>query len=203
MDPKAIEQLLDARQIMLDNETMGTNADSPIIAIGAVPFTLRDGPCLSEKFYAPIKLDDVLASGAQVTGSTICWWMEQSEEARSRFFEQKQKTEAFELERALGYFSQWMDENKRLNNGNDVEIWGNGPTFDCGMLAETYRRVGMPAPWKFWNERCMRTTLRLGAAWGITKDTVKREGVHHDAVDDAIYQAQLVSLIGRHMLGVA
>jgi hypothetical protein len=201
MKKSKIDELLDVEQVMLDNETMGTHADSPIIAIGAVPFTFRNGPILEDKFYVSIKLDSVLDSGANVTGSTICWWMEQKEEARRRFFEKAQTTEAFELEQALMYFSQWMFEmGNRVGSPKLLNVWGNGPTFDCGMLAETYRRIEQEVPWAFWRERCFRTYCELGEAHGVHKGMFKRKGTHHDAVDDAVFQATVAAAIGRQLL---
>lgn len=203
--PSKKEALLNELQIMLDLETMGTSADSPIIAIGAVPFSFKKGPQRDLGFYTSIKLDDVLASGAKVSGDTICWWMEQKDAARSRFFPKTQASEALPLESTLKFFGQWVAEisaeaGHARGSRDSASIWGNGPSFDCGMLSETYRRMGLPTPWAFWRERCMRTYNQVGEALGIHKGQFSRDGTAHNALDDAVFQAKVVAAIGRTLL---
>ena len=64
--------------------------------------------------------------------------------------------------------------------------------FDITIVEDLYRRHHekheFAIPWKFWNVWCFRTFNHLTKA----RDKFKREGVHHDALDDARYQAQVV-----------
>jgi exodeoxyribonuclease VIII len=43
-----------------------------------------------------------------------------------------------------------------------MKIWGNGSSFDCGILGEAYKRCGMTPPWKFYMERDLRTIMDIG-----------------------------------------
>ena len=69
-----------SNMVMLDLETMGNNSNSAIIAIGAVAFSLDSG--VYDKFYANVHLQTSLDAGLKVDGSTVEWWLTQSENAR-------------------------------------------------------------------------------------------------------------------------
>lgn len=67
------------------------------------------------------------------------------------------------------------------------QVFGNGSDFDNAIVAETFKRVGLPVPWKYRNSRCLRTAKDY-----LPKVDLKRDGVHHRALDDARYQAELL-----------
>ena len=48
-------------------------------------------------------------------------------------------------------------------------------------------------PWKFWNVRDVRTVVDLAKPFRNLKKDYKRKGTHHNALDDAIFQASYVS----------
>lgn len=50
------------QDVMLDLETMGTDANAAIIAIGAVEFDIQNGE-IGERFYAVIDLESAVAGG--------------------------------------------------------------------------------------------------------------------------------------------
>jgi exodeoxyribonuclease VIII len=68
--------------------------------------------------------------------------------------------------------------------GEDVKIWGNGASFDNVILANAYRRNDLNIPWKYYNDRCYRTMKSLAP-----HIKMEREGTHHNALSDAISQA--------------
>jgi exodeoxyribonuclease VIII len=155
---------------MLDLETMGTVAGSPIIAIGAVMFG-KEG--LGEEFYTQVSLESCAAYGMRPSGSTVIWWMKQSDEARAAF---KNNDSAPTLPEALVAFKKWLPD--------DSKVWGNGADFDNVLLAAAYSACGILLPWKYYNNRCYRTMREL-----FKNVPVERVGVHHNAVDDAKTQA--------------
>ncbi|MDU7382496.1 MAG: 3'-5' exonuclease, partial [Enterobacteriaceae bacterium] len=68
--------------LMVDLETMGSNPEAPIIAIGAVffdPGTGKTGP----ELYQIVSLESAMEFGAKPDAATIIWWMKQSAEARA------------------------------------------------------------------------------------------------------------------------
>jgi hypothetical protein len=165
--------------VMLDLETMGTRPNAPIIAIGAVPF---DAKGVYSGFYCNIDLESAVNEGhAVVDPATVLWWMEQSGEARSSLRGDKRPVHT-----ALYEFRTWL-------KAIDLDgLWGNGASFDNVILSETYRRVGIAAPWPFYMDRCYRTMKNM---YPLIK--LDREGVHHNAMDDAKSQANHLIKIWR------
>ena len=162
---------------MLDLETMGTSANAPIIAIGAVMFD-RDG--LHEEFYSVVSLESSVENGGVIAPATVLWWMKQSDEARADF-----SREGIKISAALNAFSTWI-EKLTLEYHDKVCVWGTGASFDNTILSEAYARNMKLQPWLFWNDRCFRTLKNLYP--NVLPAT--REGTHHNALDDAKYQAQ-------------
>lgn len=159
-------------KVMLDLETMGNNSNSAIIAIGAVAF---DDDKVIDKFYSEVNLQSSIENGGAVDGSTVMWWLKQSDNARSSFID---NDNAPHISVALQRFAEWY------NQINGDEVWGNGAMFDNAILGNAYKRTGNQIPWKFWNDMCYRTVK------GMYKHIkLERVGVYHNAVDDAESQA--------------
>lgn len=166
--------------VMVDLETMGNGNRAAIIAIGAVEF--NNYGCTGKEFYAQINLESSVFSGLEMDASTVLWWLQQSDEARSAFIGNQQ---AGELHGVLLDFAEWICQFPQ------VKLWGNGAAFDNTILSAAYRTCGIDQPWKFWNDRCYRTIKALHSSI-----TLKRIGTHHNALDDAKYQADhLVKII--------
>ncbi len=159
-------------KVMLDIETMGNNSNAPIISIGAVSF---DDENVSDRFYTQVNLQSSIDCGGIVDGSTVMWWLQQSEAARIAF---KYNEKAPHLCEALHKFSQWF------NSVDGDEVWGNGAMFDNTILGNAYRNNDLEIPWKFWNDRCYRTLKNM-----YPDIKIERVGTYHNAVDDAESQA--------------
>lgn len=168
--------------VMIDIETLSNRFDAPVISIGAVYFDLESGET-KQTFLARIDPNDAMNFG-RANGDTLKWWMEQGDEARRNAMSGKMTLTA-----ALKELAPFVS--------SDAMVWGNGPSFDMTVLEHAYARTGIAVPWKFWNVQCCRTIKRLAASTGWTQP--QRQGVHHDALDDAVYQAQWVSSAWRHL----
>lgn len=170
--------------IMLDLETLGTDPYSPVIAIGAVRFDARNPLTIhklqdADIFYQVITLESCMAAGLKPSASTIQWWMTEktlTPAARAIFAD----LAALALPLALDAFTDW------LNSAPDT-LWGNSAEFDCGLLRGCYKALGKEVPWLFYKQGCYRTIKNLQAAKGIE---LIRVGTHHNAVDDALSQAE-------------
>lgn len=156
------------QNIMLDLETLGNNANSVIIAIGAVKF---DKSGLGEEFYEVIDAESCVQVGLTMDTSTVMWWMQQSDEARAAF-----KRKGGSLVNALNRFKSFC--------GAEDKVWGNGASFDNTILSNAYRKALTEQPWKFWNDRCYRTMKSL-----YPQVKMARQGTYHNALDDAKSQA--------------
>jgi hypothetical protein len=163
--------------VMLDLETMGRRPGCAIVSIGAVDFSLTEGRT-GEPFYINVDLESCVEAGLTMDAGTVMWWMKQSEAARSAF-----TRNAYRLDEALTQFSQYLE---RCGPLNDIRLWGNGPSFDNAILGYAFEAASMEQPWKFWNDRCFRTIS--GMFPSVEKR--RRGGTHHNALDDAIYQAE-------------
>lgn len=71
---------------------------------------------------------------------------------------------------------------------DNVNVWANSPSFDLILLSNAYKKFNMAIPWKFYNERCVRTISYLKP--DVKKNTNRQKGVAHSAIDDCIYQIE-------------
>ncbi|ORT44652.1 endodeoxyribonuclease [Escherichia coli] len=59
----------------------------------------------------------------------------------------------------------------------------------------------MPCPWRYYNDRDVRTIVELGKAIDFDARTaIPFEGERHNALDDARYQAKYVSVIWQKLI---
>ena len=159
-------------EIMVDLETMDVGPNAAIIQIGAIAF--HDNVML-QKFFLNVDLQSAMDTGGTVSGSTIKWWIEQSEKARKSL-----SGEAYDLRYALINFAKWLATY-------DVKaVWSNGANFDVVILRSAYERLGLTCPWPFWKDRCFRT---MRDSFDRISDIEYPEDlIPHKADDDAVRQ---------------
>lgn len=163
--------------VMLDLETLSSKPNAAVVSIGAVAFN-KDGVA-REGFYEVLDVEDQELKGRHISASTFKWWTQQSEQARKVFAETPSKTPM-----ALARFEAYL-----YGLTSDVHarrIWGYGSTFDNVVLRSLYESYGMKAPWTYRGDMCYRTLKGLFPKVAIPE----RTGTHHNALDDARYQAQ-------------
>ncbi|EPX1826454.1 3'-5' exoribonuclease domain-containing protein [Escherichia coli] len=170
--------------LMIDLETMGKNPDAPIASIGAVffdPQTGEQGPEFS-------KIIDMGTCGGTVDISTIEWRLQRSGEARAAIL-----ADRIPLDDALLQLREFIDEN---SGEFFVQVWGNGANFDNVILRRSYERQEIPCPWRYTNDRDVRTMVALGLVMDFdARNVTTFEGERHNALHDARYQAKYVSAI--------
>jgi hypothetical protein len=159
--------------VMVDLETLGTQADAAILSIGAVRFTLA-GDIDDKCFYMACTLD---SQQRHVSHDTLAWWMGQSAEAKKVFDDPNRVALVTALEDLYVFFGpSYMGR-----------VWSNGADFDIPILTHAYRQMGFDTqPWKFYNSRCFRTMKEEYK--GCPKPPF--EGVQHNALTDAIHQTK-------------
>ena len=164
--------------VMHDLETLDNRPSAAIISIGAVAFD-PDKREIVDRFYQVLDKDDCICHGLTVSRDTLNWWLKQSEAARAVF----SAPGRLGLMPALMAYSQWW---------RDVDaqiVWANGTDFDTVIMTYAYDRLQADPPWKFYNTRCYRTVKNLYPT------EFPRTGTHHNAVDDAEYQANHLFVI--------
>ncbi|RCP20347.1 exonuclease [Escherichia coli] len=175
--------------LMIDLETMGKNPDAPIISIGAIFFDPQTGD-MGPEFSKTIDLD---TAGGVIDRDVIKWWLKQSREAQSAVM-----TDEIPLDDALLQLREFIDEN---SGEFFVQVWGNGANFDNVILRRSYERQGIPCPWRYCNDRDVRTIVELGKTIDVDDRTaIPFEGERHNALDDARYQAKYVSAIWQKLI---
>ncbi|EON3078642.1 3'-5' exoribonuclease [Escherichia coli] len=175
--------------LMIDLETMGKNPDAPIISIGAIFFDPQTGD-MGPEF---IKTVDLETAGGIIDRDAIKWWLKQSREAQSAIL-----VDEIPLDDALLQLREFIDEN---SGEFFVRAWGNGANFDNVILRRSYERQGISCPWRYYNDRDVRTIVELGKALEFdARAAIPFEGVPHNALDDARHQAKYISAIWQKLI---
>lgn len=173
--------------IMLDLETLGVRCGSVILSIGACTFDRVTGS-RGDTFHLFLKPKPQLAAGCTMDPSTVLWWLGQSDAARRAML--TGQDEAIKPVDALLRLRDWF--NFVCPEVPARRVWANGADFDIALLTDLYRRFGMEAPWPYNVARDMRTVLDI--AGGKASDYIPAPAGAHDALVDAIYQANVVAL---------
>lgn len=174
--------------VMVDNETLAVTADAVIISIGAVKFDIETDRIDPEGFYRSISIESNLVFHRRISEDTLMWWMKQAPAAQAVFHEAKSS-----LEDVLVEFKDWLGPKRNA-------MWSNGADFDLPMLAHAYSQIGVALPWAFWDNRCFRSLKNLPGAKDIR---LPAPGVKHNALSDALQQAQSAQLIYKTLFGSA
>lgn len=161
--------MLEDNHISIDIETLGTQPNSMVLAVGFAVFS-ENGVIESGQ----LNLDRNDQAGRHINPNTIYWWMQQSDEARASTFTDDclpvlsalyQLRDVWVLHRV-----QWA--------------WGLSAAFDLGILEDLHRDVKLSTPWNHRQAMCLRTLSKL-------RPNISRPvpGVAHSAESDAIAQA--------------
>lgn len=162
-------------EIMIDLETLGCGPRAVVLSIGAVVFDVT-AKTLGEQFYARMDTGrQSVGLGRTMDESTIAWWTRQSAEARKVFDEQGNPG-------GIHYFLEFVRRNK------PKYVWGNGSSFDITIIESLIQDYGFELPWKYNAAMDLRTFKRFMAPGA----KIENKGTAHNALDDAIAQAQFV-----------
>jgi len=162
---------------MIDLETYSTRPNAAIASIGAVKW---QGDEIVDTFYCTIDAATCREAGLHFEKSTLEWWSRQSKEARSALLKDN-----LPLSEALTKFEVWFGHKS-------LPTWGNGAGFDNVIMDCAYKALDRKRPWLPWEDRCYRTMKNM-----INVPIDKRDGVYHNALDDAMTQTKhLIKILG-------
>ncbi len=176
-------------QLMIDIECAGTERDAALMSIGAAFFDLHSYK-IGPTFILPVHLATSVRLGMKMYPETIIWWLRQGDDARNAVC-----FNMVDIRVALERFSTWCAENSRRQ---DLRTWGNAASFDLGILGYAYHLADMPAPWTFGKETCFRTVRNMNTH--VEYDPATRQSVHHNALDDSLFQIEHLFKIRRFNL---
>lgn len=166
--------------MMIDLETLSTKSNAVVSAIGAVIFNDENGEIVG-KYYNVLNFEDQLEIGRKVDEATLKWWFSQSKEAAS-IYTTDNKVNTY---LALVELQSFMVNNSDVSS---LRVWGNGPSFDLTILETLMDDFSVKKLHSFRNVRCLRTFKEF-----LANDIkIERVGIHHNALDDCLYQVNLV-----------
>jgi hypothetical protein len=171
-----------SHHVMWDIESLDTRPSAIVLSVGAVCFDPNSDE-LGPSFHAILDLKTQAARGRTLSIDTIDWWNQQSIEARQVFA----PAERIPVVDALHSLSFLLQEAEA--------VWGNGADFDNVIIGSLYESFDMRRAWSYGRNRCFRTVKSM--ALPKTYVAPVRAGVHHNALDDARYQAQVLQAIVR------
>ncbi len=174
--------------LMLDLESMGNEGNGALVSLAAVEFDINTGETGLE-FYTKIDLESSIKAGLTLNADTIMWWLQQSESARASLYADK----GMSLSQALFEFAKFLE----LLDLGSLQLWGNSPRFDMTLLESAYKAVGKKIPWKFRNERCVRTLVSF---FPELKKSIPFEGVPHHPIDDCKHQIKYCTAIHKRIV---
>jgi len=168
--------------VMIDLETLSTRNDAAILSIGACLFDIETGE-IGPTFHRHIEMDDSPLRG-HISADTVKWWLKQNDAARQAITKKGMR-----LSSALADLFNFCPRAK------STKLWSNGATFDLVIIRNALDRYDYTVPWQYWQERDTRTLVDIAERiTGINASkTIPFDGTKHDALADAIHQAQYIS----------
>lgn len=179
---------VNTNDISIDCESLAVDYDAPIIAVGAVAFDHTTGKT-GQTFYEEVSIASAIQH-SRVNASTLSWWMTQSPRARQIFSNPDSNKKS--LSTVLFELMTWA---RTVGKGTPV-VWAKGPQEDITWLRHALHvsAVGTYEAWHYNNVRDVRTlTVMAQEIQEFNYGDVEFEGVQHNALDDAKYQAAVVS----------
>lgn len=203
--------------ISIDLETPGSRGVG-IFTAGLAPFAVLSekvyyplGVTLQADFVEMINFG--VAHGNDSMGDTLRWWLDQAQEARDEVANKIGRTTPRSgasrplyskglspLELCQCIEAYFVILQHILPTNATIRPMGNSNSFDVTITKETALAVGVQLEgagdgkaWSFWDVIDLRTALYLCkmVTGKSPKKSLKRTGVHHKALDDAFFQAEL------------
>ena len=171
--------------IMIDLETLSVEPNAVVLSIGTCEFDINGNIGAQNHMILVPTIDEQVALGRHIGGDTVAWWMRQGAMAKLLFSQQLGGISYSSVSGALDDLDASFAKLRGRHPSGMPGVWGNGAGFDNVILETLYRQFDRRPPWHFGNNRCFRTLRAL--APHIPYD---REGVEHNALDDAISQAK-------------
>lgn len=185
-------QAVPSYNLMLDIETLGTMETAHILSIGICSFSLEEGVRdIDIKQELQIGLTEQSRS---IDANTVRFWLRQPQQT----FEKVTKID-LELKTALEKLVDIITSYRYSEC--KVNLWCNGANFDFLVLRNAFAQYGIPTPWAYYEENCIRAIKALvGANYqplcDIVKHRMEAKGLTmspHEALSDALWQAEFVA----------
>lgn len=161
------------KDVMIDFETFGNGDNKVVCQLGAVYFDKKTGE-LGKELLINIDAASHIALGGVIDASTVYWWLGQSKEAQQSVIAEPR-----------------LDVKDAMQVTNDflkgaARVWSHA-TFDFVTLMQTMKLCGIKPNVSYKSGMDLRTLVYLA---GESVSQHKREGLHHNGLDDAKFQVK-------------
>lgn len=177
--------------VMIDIETTGTAHHSAIVSAAAAVFNPLTGEIFAEEYVKFNWKEDCKICGGKIDADTVEWWLKKSAEAQVELITSGNQLPTDDaLMRIFEFIRKHCDEGP-------VYVWAKSPSFDLSLIKDAAERCCIPKemiPWKFWNERDVRTIEGIGAQLNIPLPYGKKDVTHH-ALSDVRGQIRNVAAV--------
>lgn len=158
--------------VMIDCETLSLDPNAVVVSIGLVRFDPRDF-AIGSVCEWNLNIQEQLDAGRQISGSTLQWWMRQSETARAPL-----TYEGSPVVTAL--------KELRASTADATGVWASAPDKDFPWLDTLGSAFGLTDLLNFRAQRCFRTIREVHDP--DYELSPPQFGACHKASDDAMYQ---------------
>lgn len=184
--------------IMVDTETLDIKPTAVVTQLAFIVAPTRDltEVLAFDSWYLP--LQPQLDSGRTIGGDTLIWWMDQSDEARAKFKENR-GGDSDVLVAFVRSFIRKVDMaiQEAHSTGGKVDIVAKGPQFDIVIIESLISLCGEEAPWKYNWISDLRTLMNRAE---VHTDDVKHDDiVKHVALEDCRLQLRLLEAAERKL----
>lgn len=161
------------KDVMIDLETLGNSNNAVVVQIGACYFDSGTGE-VGDTFQVNVDAESSLRAGFEVSGSTIYWWLGQGTDAQTSIL----RGEKEDVATAFNNLNLFLKKARC--------IWSHA-TFDFVILMNHLNRLNIKPKFHYRSARDIRTLVDLAK---IDHKGYERAGIHHNALDDCIYQVR-------------
>lgn len=177
------------RECMVDLETLDVTPAAAIVSIGAVIINpYAEEFAVLGSYY---KVLHIAGQDREIDEDTLAFWMKQSDEARAVF--QTPKEEKVYLHDMLPEFGEFLGFDSVGTTMSIDKIWSKPSWFDLSIIGHACSQFGEAIPWQHRQGMCFRTLTEENK--NIAPPLA--DGIKHNALDDALYQAKWLWQIRR------
>lgn len=171
------------KQVMIDIESLSSEPNAAVIAIGLCLFDEKDiidtHQILIDPRYAPGHRDE----------ETLAWWNRQTHGV----FKEMMSGDTMPWDACQEMYEICRDKWKART------VWANAPTFDISILRQLFKIYGVEFPFHFSKEMDYRSIKHFAKQMGIDFSGPLNERLAHDAESDAIAQAKALQIMLRDL----
>ena len=176
--------LQDQTHIVIDLETLDTSPSAVVTSIGVAIGS--KGAFTS--WQVNLEITSQLLKERTISQSTLTWWQGQPAATQQLMLENQLQTP-----QALSNLVIELEGLQVKLGESNIAVWGNSPSFDLVILKSLFEQYGIPVPWKYWQERDLRTYgAMVGVSFNEWKQQQENSFVAHCAKEDAMAELKYI-----------